>query len=739
MDFTSDFSVPPRLSQIIESDSDDPGDEKSNKESFASKDQSEPSSPVFRKYRTSSPVFSHGKKRSSSGEKTHKIARRSLNLDFFKSLEREEENDDIYVGDNDLSSDESEGGCVSGEVLTETSSQAVSSCQSSIGTRPQPIEDTKPFVTVTASSLYGHGDLQDDDEVFESSDSDIPPDNILNSGKKKKPVKGGLVEQLEKILQQKSSREHLEKYQTELGNTDGEVTMSIVGIDHDDDNLILHGASYDVLVNTEFCPDPPGQGDTISFYHPKTYRYINGKKILFGVFKLKIIAKLAEEEPNLEVNEVAKTSETNLRCPCLCGGTCLSSENFYLINYFCENSDDSLSSSTKDDSTRSIPSSPSNNLLKVTVSKLVNILGGTSSSPQNSFRLCRKLKFSSEFLIHRIFFQESLNFENHGQRYRLTLLCEDRVGEFVLVRIDSTHSNDGNWKLLFENWESMMGRKITLWSPFHIQNRYTRSQNYPLFNTISAICETNQRFCYVFQVFPGSRVDIEAEAMSTMKILDGLPVKSNNQQRVNLNVTVIHIPSDKKALYMVPASKPSSYRLITVGKSFVHDKFFQSDSCPCQCVIVGLLQKPCCSLSLDGFSSIIRMKKTEIDLGFLPVRSGVSKVGDLVKIEGMVTRVNQQASLQWMECDLCRSDEMEDPELGPGAGTWRCISCGHSGARHRIELVCKVANWWVRLGKSATKVLPNDKLKSFHPADVIGQVFTHCLNGNMFGSLLNAV
>ena len=101
MDFTSDFSVPPRLSQIIESDSDDPGDEKSNKESFASKDQSEPSSPVFRKYRTSSPVFSHGKKRSSSGEKTHKIARRSLNLDFFKRLEREEENDDIYVGDNE--------------------------------------------------------------------------------------------------------------------------------------------------------------------------------------------------------------------------------------------------------------------------------------------------------------------------------------------------------------------------------------------------------------------------------------------------------------------------------------------------------------------------------------------------------------------------------------------------------------------------------------------------------------
>lgn len=263
-----------------------------------------------------------------------------------------------------------------------------------------------------------------------------------------------------------------------------------------------------------------------------------------------------------------------------------------------------------------------------------------------------------------------------------------------------------------------MGQKITLWSPFHIQNRYTRSQNNPLFTTISSIRQTNQRFCYVFKVFPGSRFETEAEEVSGgIKILDGLPVTSDNLQRINLNVTVIHTPSDKSALYIVPASEPSSYRLITVGKSFFYDKFFQSDSSPCQCVIVGLLQKPCCSLTLDGFSSVINMKKkTETDLSFLPVRSGASKVGDLVKIEGMVTRVNQQASLQWMECDLCSSDEVEEQE-----GSWKCLSCSNTGARHRVELVCRVASWWVRLSRSAMMVLPSDKLKSFHPADVIGQ------------------
>ena len=731
MDFTSDFSIPLRQSQIIESDSDDPEDDKSNKESQAGQDLSEPSSPVFRKYCTSSPVFSHGKRRSFSEKKTYKVARRSLNIDFFKRFEVEDEEDDISVG-NELSSLESEGGCasgVSGEPLaeTQTSSQAVSSCQSSIGARPQPIENAKPLLTVTASKLIG--DLEDDDEVCETSDSDVPPENILNSGKKKKPVKGGLAEQLDKILQQKASREHLEKYQTELENSDGGVTMSIVDVDYDDDNLILHGTSYAVLINTDFCPDPPVKGDAISFYHPKTHRYIDGEKILFGVFELKI-SKLAKDEPGSESNEVLKTRETNLRCPCLCGRTCFPSENFHLINYFGEHADESLSLSTKDDSIRSIPSSPSNNLHKVSVSKLVDILGGTSSSPQNSFRLCRKLKFSSEFLIHRIFFQETSNFENCGQEYRLSLLCEDNVGEFVLVRIDSTLSHDENWKLMFENWESMMGQKITLWSPFHIQNRYTRSQNIPLFTTISSIRQTNQRFCYVFKVFPGSRFDTEAEAVSIIKILDDLPSTSDNLQRVNLNVTVIHTPSDKSALYVVPASRPSSYRLITVGKSFFHDKFFQSDSSPCQCVIVGLLQKPCCSLTLDGFSSIISMKKKSgTDLSFLPVRSGASKVGDLVKIEGMVTRVNQQASLQWMECDICSSDEVEEQGPGSGWGSWKCLSCSNTGARHRVTLVCRVASWWVRLGKSAMMVLPNDKLKSFHPADVIGQVIAHCHYG----------
>ena len=711
MDFTSDFSIPPRQSQIIESDSDGPEDDQSIRESNVAKSQSESSSPVFRKHCTLSPVFRHGKKRSSSGEviKEVKVARRSLNLDFFKSFEMEQE-ENISAGDDALSSFES--GEATAQTLSLASSQAVSSCQSSIGTRPQPIEAARPLVTMTASTLLG--DLEEDDEVFETSDTSP---GILNSGKKKKSVKGGLAEQFEKILHQKSSKEHLEKYQTELGNSDGEVTMKIVDVDHDDDNLILHGASYDILINSDFCLDLPVKGDTISFYHPKAHRYIDGKKVLFGVLKLTIISKSAEDEPDCEAKKVANSSETNLRCPCLCGGTCFVSENFNLSNYFGEF--ESLSFASRDDSLKSIPSSPSNNLHKVSVSKVVEILGGTSSSPQNSFRLCRKLKFSSEFLIHRIFFQETSNLENCVQQHRLTILCEDSSGEFVLVRIDSTLSNDGNWKFMFENWESMMGQRITLWSPFHIQNRYTRSQNIALFTTISSIRETNQRFCYVFKVFPGSRFDTEAGAMSLIKIVDGLPRKSDNQLRVNLNATVIHISSDKSVLYILPVSDPSSYHLITAGKSFVHDKFFQPNSIPCQCVIVGLVQKPCWSLSLDGFSSIIRTKKTEVDLSFLPVRSSSSKVGDLVKIEGMVTRVNQLASLQWMECDICGSDEMEEEEeVG-----WSCLSCNKpSEAKHRIELVCRVANWWVRLGSSAKKVLPRDKLKSFHPADVIGQV-----------------
>ena len=714
MDFTSDFNIPTPQSQLIESDSDEPVCDKSIKESCGSQDQSESSSPVFRKYRTSSPVFSHGKKRSSSPVvETHKVARRSLNLDFFKRLEGDEETL-ISTGEDEFSSFES--GEAVAETLSLASSQAVSSCQSSIGARPQPIEDPGRLVAVTASTLLG--ELTEDDEVFETGD--ITPD-ILNSGKKKKSVKGGMAEQLEKILQQKSSREHLEKYQTELGNSDGEVTMVIVDVNQDDDNFILQGKNYGVIMNTDFCPDMPEKGDTVSFYHPKAHRYIDGKKVFFGVFKIKIISKSPEDEKDDDVTK--QTTESNLKCLCLCGGICRGSENFHLPNYFGDILDKSHSLSTSDDSLRSIPSSPSNNLHKVPVSKLVEILGGTSSSPQNSFRLYRKIKFSSDLLIHRIFFQKATHREDNCQLYSFTILCQDTSGEFVLVKIDSSLINDVNWKFMFENWEAMIGQRIALWSPFHIQNRYTRAQNIPLFTTISSICETNQRFCYVFKAFPGSRfdTDTEAEERGIIKIVDCLPVKSDNHQRVNLKATVIYTSSDKSVLYILQASDPSSYRLITAGTSFVHDKFFRVDSRPCQCVIVGLLQKPCGSLSLDGFSSIIRIKKTVIDLSFLPVRASASKVGDLVRIEGMVTRVNQQASLQWMECDTCGSDEVEE-EPGAGAG-WRCLRCNTgTEARHRMELVCRVDSWWARLGKSANMLLPNDKLKSFHPADVIGQV-----------------
>ena len=720
MDFSSDFNIPDRPSQIIESDSDDHRDGESNQSGII-KDESGSSSPIFRRCLKSSPVISGGKRKNSFEDGTHK-ARRSLNSDFFDRCEsklfEKESDENISIEDEEFL--ESEEVFESGQVLTESgslaSSEVVSSCQSSIGAQPQPIEDKRPLMT--ASTLMG--ELEEEDEVFQtSSTSDTPPDNILNSGKKRKLLKGGLAESLEQCLQQKSSKEHLEKYQTVKGNLDADVTMTILNIVMDGDNLILQGSCYDVLLNTDFCSEAPEIGDRIRFSHLNTHRYIDGRKILFGVLRFTVISKTLEEARINSKEE--KISETDLSCPCLRGGSCLLSENFDLQNYFVENLERSISISSKDDSLRSIPSSPSNILNNVSVSKLVEVLGGTSSSPQNSFSLCRKLKFSSEFLIHRIFFQRKpTNIEKYSE-CSPSLLCEDSSGEFVLVKLDSALRKDENWRIIFgENWESMMGQRITLWSPYHIQNRFTRSQNVPLFSTISSIRETNQRFCYVFKVFVGSKFDIGVEAKTNIKILDDLPSISGDSRRVNLNSTVIYITTDKNDLYILPASNPSSYLLITARKSFVHDKFFKTDTVPCRCVIVGLVQESCGNLSLDGFSSIIILEeRVELDLAFLPGRSGSSKVGDLVKIQGMVTRVDQQASLQWMECDVCSSDEVKDE---PGGG-WRCLSCNQlTGARHKIELVCRVGSWWVRLSNSAKKILPTDNLDSFHPADVIGQV-----------------
>ena len=155
MDFSSDFLPSARLSQTIESDSEnDRGTD--NKHS-----QEESSSPVFRRQThhhstPSSPVFCSGKRKLplAPAESNRDKVVRSLNSDFLvrcqNKLNQSQKDSRPCDGSQDCDI-ESGHSSMSGDLqaISVASSQVVSSCPSSMGAQPQPIEDRRSLVTAS--------------------------------------------------------------------------------------------------------------------------------------------------------------------------------------------------------------------------------------------------------------------------------------------------------------------------------------------------------------------------------------------------------------------------------------------------------------------------------------------------------------------------------------------------------------------------------------------------------------
>ena len=93
-------------------------------------------------------------------------------------------------------------------------------------------------------------------------------------------------------------------------------------------------------------------------------------------------------------------------------------------------------------------------------------------------------------------------------------------------------------------------------------------------------------------------------------------------------------------------------------------------------VIHGLKMDQYGNLSVDGYSSFTDVViTTKPDLSFLAPKTKTSQVGDLVKITGVVTKINEKTSLQWIECPKCRTDEVEENDSNE-EGRWKCKNCG---------------------------------------------------------------
>ena len=741
MDFSSDFLPSARLSQTIESDSEnDRGTE--NKHS-----QEDSSSPVFRRQThhhstPSSPVFCSGKRKQplAPAEQNRDKVVRSLNSDFLvrcqNKLNQSQKDSRPCDGAQDCDI-ESGHSSMSGDLqaISVASSQVVSSCPSSMGAQPQPIEDRRTLVTASSflANLEEEG-IEDDmqENVLSDEEEQEALDSILNSNKKKrKPVKCGLLEHFNKLLQQKQSKEHLEKYQNDRENFSSNVSMKLLKITKENDVLILSGCEYDLVINMDFCEETPSIGDTISFCYPRTNKIVDGRKVLFGVFKFTIISKssLSENEQKEHEQETGTvTKERNLQCPCQSSeaAVCHHGFKYFSLPNQTTLSDSDLPMNVSKDSEKSfelLSPNTRNSYINLPLNKLVEKLGGTTSSPQSSFTLSRNIKFSCQLNVHRVFFRRK---QELADGCYPTLLCEDAAGEFALLKFDEDLENDPNWRILYGNeWESLHGVKMTIKSPFHIQSRITRSQNVSLFSTIHSIRGTDQRFCYVFKCFPGSLYSVEGERACGTNIDDMLSDSGDTEaeQRVNCRATLLHFSPDTNTLYAVIPSvlKSSPYHRVVVKTSFVLEKFLKPDTSniPSQAVILGIMLDKYGDLHLDGYSSIIAVTPVSAEISFLPTRSSSSNAGDLVRIEGMVTKVDEKASLQWMECNLCKSDELEQAGRG-----WRCGGCGQgAGAELQVELVCTVGGQPARLTRAAKQLLPPaavNSFHSFHPVDVIG-------------------
>ena len=721
MDFSSEFLIPPPPSQIIDSCSDTEDDIKNN-----NSDEDGDSSPIFRRSMchssSSSPVFSSNRKRHQSTPtpppdetQTVKVVRRSLNQVFKTKC-----SDGVAVeneGDEVISFDSSSSPCVSQS--SPASSQVVSSCHSTERPpQPQPINDAiKPVLT--ASSFLANLEDDEDSEDISRSNSVVMDENVHNSGKKKRHVKNGFVEQLQKALQQKQSKEHLEKYQVNNENLNSEVSMKILEVHKHNDMFLIVGGDFSILLNLDFCPQIPSKGDTICFIHPRISKTIQGKtKVLLGVLKFSIISK-SNELVSDEGSE--KLSTLSLKCPCQESpeGKCDNAyKNFDLCSLKEVPTNSPLKLNQSPVTSANKTKSPGSENLFVT--NIVDKFGGASGSPKTSFTLSRNVKFSIELIVHRIFFQSKLD---TNQDYPV-LLCEDGNGEFLILKLSSELSSDLRWRILFgDDWETIIGSKLLLNSPFHIQHRYTRSQSFDLFNLIRSIRMTDQRFCYVFKCFAGSSFSFLENKVTDILVLEELPQVESHDQRLNMKVQVFHYEPKHSSIYALLQSEKQNYYKVIVKKPFPTKKFLDdTKKVSFITVIHGLKMDQYGSLFLDGYSSFTNIINTsKPDLTYLTPKTKSSQVGDLVKIVGVVTKINEEMSLQWIECSTCGSDEVqEDQELG-----WNCDKCGViSDIDHKFELVCRVGIWWCRLNNSAKTILlgiNNTTLGEFHPGDVIGQ------------------
>lgn len=611
------------------------------------------------------------------------------------------------------------------EILPSSSPECqVSSCDST-ELRPQPVGRPASHPAASATSYWLAGlqqELAGQDEEQLDSEEESPAAAMVNSDKKrKKPVKGGFAEQLERCLQQAKSRTSLENYQLDkqklpqLGRQE-----EVSHVRRELDLVLLQCGPGLLVLNTELVDNlkpGPQPGDKLAF-NPALTTSLGDREVWLGVSALNILSS-NNNQVGVGAEEPEKPLVQSVRCPCL--------QN---INLACRavpppapawpaSPAPALSPPDSSDSPSFSPVSP-----VVRVRQLVERAGGLSSSPNPSPPLYRPAPVLLQLTLHRVFLRQAGPEEDTEPA--LSLLCEDAAGEFVLVRQDGRLRGEPGWAAVWPGSLALLPATISLSSPLHLQARLTRNTSANLFSVIRAVRQTDQRYCYVLKAFHGSKLEVQqregegsVEAPQFTRLTDPAPQGS----RVNCTVRLLLVEPGGAAVH-VQVNGDDVVRVRVAAPASLH--LLRGVSLPVLADLLGLLVDGVSDHVVDSFTQLLppRPCGEPSPLAGLPQFGPDSRAGQLVSLAGLVVvRVSRSGSEQWLECPQCGEEQVEQ------VGTvWECGSCRDQFPRPdlRLTLTCctdSVAGCWVRLTTAAAALLPPalNTVTTLHPGDVIGQ------------------
>ena len=410
---------------------------------------------------------------------------------------------------------------------------------------------------------------------------------------------------------------------------------------------------------------------------------ISGVKFLIGANFLKIITKLNPIDNNDDKENRPKEFKS-LKCSCQKEGL----RCYKVLKKFTPpiTNHNSKCSPVDVNSNQNISNQVYEypDMSNTTFSSLVDKLGGICSSPQISFTHSRNGHYKIVVKVHKIFFFKKMEDINATVDFYPKMLCEDVSGEFAVFKFANVLENDEKWSILFgDDWMSLIGKTILVHSPFLIQGRFTKAQDCEIFSCIKSIKKTDQRFYYIFKCFFGSYFDLNMEDSEHISFKTISSTKTTMEDRNSIITKIFYCDTKESILYASGPSGGNTIVKIFMKKVFPLKRYIGDSQTPFDCTIVDVNICSNGEMYLDGYSAIINVSPSpQIDFQVFPPRTKKCQSGDLIKIEGVVTKINVQLSMQWLECSLCKSDELENTEIG-----WKCLNCEIMVTLERCELL----------------------------------------------------